>query len=95
MKFVTIRELRLKPGDVWKAAQKEQDLIVTSNGKPVAILTAVNEENFEVELDAIKTARALKALDSIHNKSLSNKTDRISLSEINREIGKVRKERKH
>ena len=58
MKFVSVRDLRLKPGDVWKLSQQEKDLIITSNGRPVAILTGVNENNFTEELDAIQRARA-------------------------------------
>ena len=54
MKFVSVRDLRLKPGDIWKLAKQEKDLIITSNGRPVAILTGVNEETFSEELDAIQ-----------------------------------------
>lgn len=94
MKFISVRELRLKPGDVWKAVQKEHDLIVTSNGKPVAMLIAVKEDTLEDEIDTIRTARALKALDNIQRKSIERKTDRISLKDINNEINGARKVRK-
>lgn len=91
MKFVSVRDLRLKPRDVWKLADEEKDLIITSNGRPIAILTGVNEETFEDELDAIQRGRALKALDSIQRDSEMKGTSRITSKEIKLEIDAVRK----
>jgi prevent-host-death family protein len=92
MKFVTVRDLRLKPGRLWKLAKQEKDLILTSNGRPIAILTGVDEDTFEEELDVIVRARALKALDSIHRSSAIKGTDQITAEEIESEIDVVRKE---
>jgi prevent-host-death family protein len=91
MKFISVRDLRLKPGNVWRLADQEKDLIITSNGRPVAILTGVNEDTFEDELDAIKRGRALKALESIHRDSEMKGTHKISDEEIQSEIDAVRK----
>ena len=91
MKFVTVRDLRLKPGKVWELAKTEKDLVITANGRPIAILTGVDENTFEEELDAIARARALKALDNIHKDSLMKGTDRITAKEIQSEIDAVRK----
>ena len=90
MKFVSVRDLRLKPGDVWKLAKREKDLVITANGRPMAILTGVDEDTFEEELDVIQRARALKALDSIHRDSVTKGTNRISNEEIRSEIDAVR-----
>jgi len=38
MKFVTVRDLRLKAAKVWKQLQKEKEMVITSNGKPIALL---------------------------------------------------------
>ncbi len=91
MKFISVRDLRLKPGDVWKLADQEKDLIITANGRPIAILTGVNEDTFEDELDAVRRARALKALESIHRDSEMKGTHKISDEEIQSEIDAVRK----
>ena len=92
MKFVSVRDLRLKPGHVWEMAKKEKDVIITANGRPVAILTGVNEDTVGEELDAIQRARALKALDGIHKVSVIKGTNRITSDEIQSEIAAVRKE---
>jgi len=91
MKFISVRELRLKPGEVWKLAKQEKDLVITSNGRPIAILTGINEESFEEELDVIQRARALKSLDTIHKNSVMKGTHLITDADIQLEIENVRK----
>ena len=91
MKFVSVRDLRLKPGEVWKMARQGKDLVLTSNGRPVALMTGVNEDTLDEELDAIQRARALRALDSIHRDSVRKGTDRLSGQEIQKEIAAVRR----
>ena len=94
MKFVSVRDLRLKPGEVWKAAKQEKDIVITSNGRPIAILTGVDEDTFEEELNIIQRARALKALDAIQEDSVIKGTDKITGEEIQSEIDTVRKGKK-
>ena len=95
MKFVSVRELRLKPGDVWKAAKIEKDLVITANGRPVAILTGVDENTFEQELAIIQRARALTALDRLHRKSVQKGTHTMSEKAIQAEIDEVRRGSQH
>ena len=91
MKFVTVRDLRLTPGKVWELAKQERRIVLTANGRPMAILTGVDENSLEEDLDAIERAQALVALDRIHQDSLERGTDRISEREIDIEIDSVRK----
>jgi len=93
MKFVSVRDLRLTPGKVWKMAKEERDLVLTVNGRPVAILTGVDENSFETEVEAIRRARVLQALDSLQVASLKKRTDRITVDKIDKEIRAVRKSR--
>jgi len=93
MKFVSVRDLRLTPGKVWKMAKEERDLVLTVNGRPVAILTGVDENSFETEVEAIRRARALQALDSLQVASLKKRTDRITVDKIDKVIRAVRKSR--
>lgn len=92
MKFVTVRDLRLAPTKIWELAKQEERIVLTANGRPVAILTGVDENSLEEKLDAIERAQALIALDRIHQDSVAKGTDRISEEEIQREIDFVRSE---
>ena len=94
MKFVSVRELRLRPGEVWKLAKRERDIVITANGRPIAILTGVDEGTFEDELIAIERARALRALDKIQRESVRKGTDKITEGQIEKEIGAVRRRRR-
>jgi antitoxin (DNA-binding transcriptional repressor) of toxin-antitoxin stability system len=74
-----------------RKARREKDLFITANGRPVAILTGVDEETFEEELEVIRRARALKALDKIQRESVRKGTHRITEKEIEKEIAAVRR----
>jgi hypothetical protein len=63
MKFLSTRELRNRPGYVRKLAQKD-DLVLTRNGKPIAILLGVEEDQLEERAGAIRHAKAQLALSS-------------------------------
>ena len=86
MRFVSVRELRLQPAKVWAMAEEEEDLIITSNGRPVAILTGVTPETLDEELDSRRRARALAALDRLHRESVEKEKHRLSDEEIQIEI---------
>jgi len=93
MKFVSIRDLRGKSAEVWKSLPGEGEMIITSNGRPIAILAAINESNLEDNLRAFRQARAIDAVASLQRRSLEQKTDRISMVEINAEIRATRADR--
>lgn len=93
MKFVSVRDLRGKSAQLWKALSDEREMIVTSNGRPIAILAAVSESNLEESLAAFRQARAVEAVASLQRRSVEQGTDRIAMDEIDTEIKAVRKKR--
>jgi len=94
MKFVSVRELRGQSAAVWKALAKEKDLVVTSNGKPVALLSETSEEQLEESLKILRRLRAQLAVTLMQRASLTAGTDRLTLNEINEEIDAVREARR-
>ncbi len=93
MKFLSVRDLRSKSAQIWKELPGEREMVVTSNGRPIAILAAITEENLEEALVAFRRARAVDAVTSLQRRSVEQKTDGISMEEINTEIKAVRKKR--
>lgn len=70
MKFFPVREIRTNYNKVMEQLRKEKKVILTSKGKPVALLTELNEENFEHQVSgphrgssAAETAAAYTAED--------------------------------
>jgi len=94
MKFISVRDLRGKSAEVWKNLPTEREVVVTSNGRPIAILSAINESNLEESLSAIRQARAAEAVMSLQRRSVERGTDGITMEEIDTEIRGVREKRK-
>ncbi|MCX6338641.1 MAG: type II toxin-antitoxin system prevent-host-death family antitoxin [Candidatus Aureabacteria bacterium] len=93
MRFVSIRDLRGKSAEVWKRLRGEGEMIITSNGRPIAILAAVSESNLEESLAAFRQARAVEAVASLQLRSVEQGTSSISRDEIDAEIKAVRRKR--
>ena len=93
MKFLSVRDLKTKSSQVWKELAGQKEMIVTSNGRPIALLSSVNENNLEQVLTAFRRARATDAVASIQYESTQKGTDKISMDEINAEICAVRSKR--
>ena len=93
MRFISVRDLRSKSAQIWAQLDEEKELVVTSNGKPIAILSAVQEGRLEETLSAIRRARAMAAVDAMQQRALKKGLDTMTLEEINAVIEEVRKER--
>ncbi|OPX25408.1 MAG: prevent-host-death protein [Candidatus Latescibacteria bacterium 4484_107] len=93
MKFLSVRDLRGKSSQVWRELPEQKEMVVTNNGRPIAILSSINEENFEQVLTAFRRARAMEAVAAIQYESMMQGTDKITMDEIDAEIRAVRKER--
>ena len=94
MKFVTVRDFRSSSANIWKNLPVEQEMVITNNGKPIALLTPLSDQNLEDTLSSVRRARAVNALKLIQQESIKNGTNKLTLKEINNEIKMVRTERK-
>ncbi len=93
MKFIPVRDLRIRPGRVWKQLA-EDEVVITSKGQPIALMTKVDASTLEKELACLRSARALAALEDIGRESKRRGTDRVSEGEIDAEIRAARKARR-
>ena len=94
MKLLSVRDLKTKSSQVWKDLPDQKEMVITSNGRPIAILSSVNENNLEQVLSAFRQARAIEAATSMQYDSVRKGKDKITLEEINNEIKIVRSRRK-
>lgn len=86
MSYVTSKEIRSNPSILWK----EDETIITSNGKPVAVVKRITGDPQE-ELLAIKQAMAMRAAERLRLISKQKGLDKISDEEIDKIIGDVRR----
>jgi len=94
MKFITVRDLRGRPAEVWSKLSRDKDLVLTSNGKPIAILSSVSEDTLEGSLVALRQARAIAAVEAMQSQSVVAGTDKLTIEEVNAEITATRKARR-
>jgi len=93
MRFISVRDLNTRPKEIWTKI-KDEEVVITSNGKPIALLSGVTEETLEKAIRAIRRSRALIALEAMQKKSLESGLDKLTDSEIESEIQAVRKSRR-
>ena len=93
MEFITVRDLRTRPGQIWDKLRQQRDLILTSNGRPIAVLSHIEEGGVEETLASLRRARAQAALSRLRADAAAQGLDRLSADEIEAEIAAVRAER--
>ena len=93
MQFISVREMNTKPKEIWEKI-KNEEVVITSNGKPIALLSAVSAGTLEKTIRMIRRSRALMALEEMQKKSLVSGLDKITDAEIESEIHAVRKSRR-
>lgn len=91
MKFVTVRDFRSNPAQIWRDLKREYELIVTHNGKPIGLLTPISSAHFEETLADIRQAHALSSLRKMRQKATEHGLDKMSPEAILHEIKASRK----
>ena len=86
MKFITVRDFRTSSASIWESLPQEQEMVITNNGKPVALLTPLSDRSLEDTLSAVRRARAINAVKLIQQKSVKKGTNKITQEDINNEI---------
>jgi antitoxin (DNA-binding transcriptional repressor) of toxin-antitoxin stability system len=94
MKTVTIRDFRTRPRAVSEALSRNEDAVLTVNGKPLAIMIPVTPETFDEAIDLVHRMRAIRAVRDIRLRATRTGADKLSLSEIDKIIAKSRAERR-
>lgn len=93
MDFVTARELRLSPGSVWEKLERQRALIITSNGRPIGMLSDLPEGDVEAALLLLRRLRAEHAVMRLRREAKAKGLDRWTSARIDREIRAVRRRR--
>ncbi len=94
MRFVSVRDLRGKSSEIWRELSREREMVVTNNGRPIAILATVNESSMEQSLAAFRQVRAVDAVARLQRQSVERGTDRLSMADVDAEIDAARRDRR-
>jgi len=93
MKFITVRDIRTSPAEIWKQLPEEQEMVITNNGRPIALLTPLSDETLEETLSAVRRARAVNAVHQMRRLARERGLDEMSEEDIQSEINAARRER--
>lgn len=92
MEFIPVRDLRVRPGEVWRKLRQKGDLVLTSSGQPIALLIGV-EDDVEETLTAVRRARAQLAVSRLRQSAAARGLDQLTEEEIEAEVRASRQER--
>ena len=93
MKFVSSREIRVNPRPVFEAAEKGDEVVITSRGKPVALLLGISGEDLDETVRFVRRARAQAAVSRMRKAAAREGSESMSREEIEKEISAARSER--
>lgn len=94
MQFITVRDLRMRSADIWRQLEDEGYMVVTSNGKPIALLSNIEEKQLEDYIRAIKQARAVIAVNNMQENSVKQGRNQLGEDDIGAEIKNIRQSRR-
>ena len=91
MKFISVRDFRTSSSAIWKKLPSEREMIVTNNGKPIALLTPLTDKTLEDTVSAVRRAAAINAVKRMQEISAGLGNDKLTLNEINSIISGTRR----
>lgn len=93
MKFVSSRDIRVNPRPIFDALGEGNEIVVTSRGKPVALLLGVSGEDLEETVRLVRRARAQAAVSRMRKAAALEGLDKVGREEVEAEIKAMRSER--
>ncbi len=69
MNFYSIRDLRTESKTIWKSLASGNEIVITNNGKPSALMIDIPEGSFDDVVQAVRQAKAMIALNNMRKKA--------------------------
>ncbi len=69
MNFYSVRDLRTNSNSMWADLTSGDEVVLTNNGKPSALIINIPEGSFDEIVQAVRQAKAMIALNSMHRRA--------------------------
>ncbi len=69
MNFYSVRDLRTDSKSMWADLNSGDEVVLTNNGKPSALIIDIPEGGFDEIVQAVRQAKAMIALNSMRRKA--------------------------
>jgi prevent-host-death family protein len=93
MDYVTVRELREKSGAIWNRVQAGEEMVVTRNGKPFALLVHTEPAQVDETLKLLRLRAFQRAWQDLARQARGSGLPDMTDDEIQAEVKAVRRER--
>ena len=70
MNFYSVRDLRTDSKSMWADLNSGDEVVLTNNGKPSALIIDIPEGSFDEIVQAVRQAKAMIALNSMRRKAV-------------------------
>ena len=71
MNFYSIRDFRTESKAIWKTLASGNEIVITNNGKPSALMIDIPEGSFDDVVQAVRQAKAMIAFNNMRRKAAS------------------------
>lgn len=69
MNFYSIRDLRTDSKNMWQDLSSGDEIVITNNGKPSALMIDIPEGDFDDIVQAVRQAKAMIAFNKMRSKA--------------------------
>ncbi len=69
MNFYSIRDLRTDSKSMWQDLSSGDEVVLTNNGKPSALIIDIPEGSFDEVVQAVRQAKAMIALNNMRRRA--------------------------
>ncbi len=90
MNFYSMRDLRTESKNMWTDLNNGDEVVLTNNGKPSALIIDIPEGGFDEVVQAVRQAKAMMALNSMRGRA--SRENYMSDEDIDKFIDEARKE---
>jgi antitoxin (DNA-binding transcriptional repressor) of toxin-antitoxin stability system len=94
MSTISVSDLKRKPAKQWLKSAGKGELVITSNGQPVALLLGTGGASVESTRALVRSVRALQAQTALQQSAEANGTASLSPADIDAEIAAARRARR-
>ena len=94
MSTISVSQLKKRSVSQWRKSAKGGELVVTSQGQPVAVIVPTDRDSLHSTLTALRSVKALRAQNALQRTAEANGTANIAMAEIESEIDAARRDRR-
>ena len=69
MTFYSVRDLRTDTKAMWEKLSAGNEIVITNNGKPAALMVDIPADSFDEIVQAVRQAKAMIAFNSMRRKA--------------------------